>query len=236
VAAVDARGLVKRFGGQPALRGVDLRVAIGSCHGLLGENGAGKSTLGRVIAGVQRADAGELSIFGEPARWSSPRDALAAGVAMVHQELAFCPELSVAENLHLGRWPTRAGFVQRRAMHAAAREALAPVGLDVDPSRAVASLSTAQEQLLQIAQALASGARLVVFDEPTSSLDEAESALARAVRRDPENFEGWANLAEVRRQMGDRDGAGRAYEKALQLRPGDSRLRQRSRSLGSTAG
>ncbi|GJM21474.1 MAG: sugar ABC transporter ATP-binding protein [Planctomycetota bacterium] len=174
MAAVDARGIVKRFAGQVALRGVDLRVAIGSCHGLLGENGAGKSTLGRVIAGVHKPDAGELAVMGKPARWTSPRDALRAGVAMVHQELAFCPELSVAENLHLGRWPTRGGFVQRRAMESAAREALVPVGLDIDPARAVGSLSTAQEQLLQIAQALASGARLVVFDEPTSSLDDAE--------------------------------------------------------------
>jgi len=179
-AILELRGAGKSFGGVRALEGVSLRIARGECHALVGENGAGKSTLGKLLAGIHAPDAGELLLDGRRARFRSPRDALQAGIAMVHQELAFCPDLSVAENLALGSWPTRGALLDRRAMRRRAAELLARVGaggaaagLDVDaPMR---SLSVAHEQLVQIAAAVGRGARVLILDEPTSALSEAEA-------------------------------------------------------------
>src|SRR3954467_3817160 len=109
--AVRFEEIGKQFPGVQALREVTLEIAAGSCHALCGENGAGKSTLGKVLAGIERPDAGRLFVLGHEVRFDTPRDALAAGVAMVHQELAFCDNLSVAENLCLGAMPTRFGIV-----------------------------------------------------------------------------------------------------------------------------
>ena len=173
--AVRFVGITKRFPGVVALSDVGFDVAPGSCHAICGENGAGKSTLSSILAGIQAPDAGDLSIDGRPVRFGSPREALAAGVAMVHQELAFCENLSVAENLFLGQLPTRRGFLARRTLHAQATELLRSIGAEIDPDRAVESLSIAQQQLVQIAAAVGSGARVIIFDEPTSSLGERES-------------------------------------------------------------
>ncbi len=180
---IELRGVGKSFGGVRALDGVSLAIERGECHALVGENGAGKSTLGRLLAGIHAPDAGEIRIDGRRAAFRSPRDALAAGIAMVHQELAFCPDLSVAENLSLGRWPRRGGapwaralaVVDRAAMTQRARQLLARVGAAVDVRAPMRSLSVAQEQLVQIAAAVGSGARLLILDEPTSSLSETES-------------------------------------------------------------
>src|SRR6266542_5244696 len=114
--AVRFEGIEKRFPGVLALSDVSLEVAAGSCHALCGEKGAGKSTLGKMLAGIHVPDAGALYLHGTPVRFASPRDALAAGVGMVHQELAFCERLSVAENLCLGALPVRRGFVVRADM------------------------------------------------------------------------------------------------------------------------
>src|SRR4051812_11686767 len=114
--AVQLASIGKRFPGVQALHDVSLTIAAGSCHALCGENGAGKSTLGKIVAGIHSADAGTMKIFGREVAFSSPRDALAAGVAMVHQELAFCENMSVAENLCLGDMPTRSGVVARGEM------------------------------------------------------------------------------------------------------------------------
>lgn len=167
------------FGGVVALDGVSLQIATGECHALVGENGAGKSTLGKLLAGIHRPDAGDVVVTGQAQSIRTPRDAARAGVGMVHQELAFCPDLSVAENLCLGRYPRRmGGLVHRGEMRRIAHERLAKVGrqaaaLDVD--RPIRSLNTAQEQLVQIASAVGSGARVLIFDEPTSSLSESEA-------------------------------------------------------------
>jgi ABC-type sugar transport system ATPase subunit len=154
---------------------VSFDVAAGSCHAICGENGAGKSTLSSILAGIQTQDAGELVVDGRTVRFTSPRDALAAGVAMVHQELAFCENLSVAENLFLGALPTRRGFFARDTLNAQATRLLHSIGAEIDPARAVETLSIAQQQLVQIAAAVGSGARVIIFDEPTSSLGERES-------------------------------------------------------------
>ena len=168
--------ITKRFGGVTALAEVSFTIDRGECHGLMGENGAGKSTLGKILAGIHPADAGELRIDGVPHTFRSPREAVRAGVGMVHQELAFCPDLTVAENLCLGRYPRLANrLVDRRAMTDRAHQLLGEIGVTLDVAQTMHALTTGQEQLVQIAAAVGTGANILVFDEPTSSLSERES-------------------------------------------------------------
>jgi ABC-type sugar transport system ATPase subunit len=142
----------------------------------MGENGAGKSTLGKLLAGIHRPDSGHITIDSRPVRFSSPADAIAAGIGMVHQELAFCPDLSIAENLAMGHYPRRlALFLDRAQMQRRARDLLAQIDVQLDVTRPMRELSTAQEQLVQIASAVGTGANVLVFDEPTSSLSELEA-------------------------------------------------------------
>lgn len=172
---LEVRDLTKRFPGLVALDRVSVIVNAGSCHGLVGENGAGKSTLGKVLAGLHVADGGEIRLAGEIARLGSPWLAQQAGVAMVHQELAFCENMTVAENLCLDRLPATAGWLSRRRLLERARELLAPIAPDLDPTRRLGDLPVSQQQLVQIAAAIGRGARLLIFDEPTSSLSEVEA-------------------------------------------------------------
>ncbi|MFL5578810.1 MAG: sugar ABC transporter ATP-binding protein [Gemmatimonadaceae bacterium] len=165
----------KRFVGVQALSDVTLEVAAGSCHALCGENGAGKSTLGKLLAGIHQPDGGRLFVFGKEVRFTGPRDALAAGVGMVHQELAFCENLSVAENLCLGHLPRRNGLVVREDMRAQAEAMLAEIGTALDVTRPLGTLTIGQQQMVQIAAAVGGGARVIVFDEPTSSLSQGEA-------------------------------------------------------------
>src|SRR5438552_16856875 len=169
------RGLTKRFPGVLALDGVSFEVERGSCHALIGENGAGKSTLGKILAGVYVADEGEIHLEGKPVHTPNPLAARKLGIAMVHQELAFCPNLSVAENLCLGDLPRRAGFLDRRRMREQARAMLAEIEAEFDVDLPISRLSTGQEQLVQIAAALGTKAQAIVMDEPTSSLSVRES-------------------------------------------------------------
>lgn len=173
--AVRFSGVTKRFPGVTALDGVSFDIAAGSCHAVCGENGAGKSTLGKILSGLMPPDEGAIFLNGLAVRFASPRDALQAGVAMVHQELALCENMSVAENLCLGALPSRRAFVSRGALHDRARELLAAIGATTDTARQVADLTVAEQQRVQIAAAVGSGARVIVFDEPTSSLAEADA-------------------------------------------------------------
>jgi ribose transport system ATP-binding protein len=173
--AVRFEGITKRFPGVQALTDVTLSVAAGSCHALCGENGAGKSTLGKILAGIYAPDEGRLVVNDREVRFTGPRDAFAAGVGMVHQELAFCENLSVAENLCLGALPVSRGLVDRRAVVRRAREMLAAIGADMDVTRRLGELPIAQQQVVQIAVAVGGGARIIVFDEPTSSLSQVEA-------------------------------------------------------------
>jgi ABC-type sugar transport system ATPase subunit len=173
---VTFNSITKTFAGVTALDDVSLSIARGECHGLMGENGAGKSTLGKILAGIYRPDSGQILIDDKPQSIHSPADAMRAGVGMVHQELAFCPDLSVAENLCMGIYPRRLGiFVDRQAMARKAEKLLAQIGVTLDVRQPMRALSTAQEQLVQIAAAVGTNARIIVFDEPTSSLSETES-------------------------------------------------------------
>ena len=174
-AAVTFDGITKRFPGALALEDVSFAVAAGSCHALCGENGAGKSTLGKVLAGIHRPDAGRLLVFGAPAVFSGPQQALAAGIGIVHQELAFCDNLTVAENLCLGSLPARASFLSRRELWRRAEETMASTGAGIDVRRTLGELTIGQQQVVQIAAAIGRGARIIVFDEPTSSLTQHEA-------------------------------------------------------------
>jgi ABC-type sugar transport system ATPase subunit len=182
--AVEFRKITKRYPGAVALEDVTVEVTAGACHALCGENGAGKSTLGKVLAGIVQPDEGTVLLDGAAVRFTQPTQALRAGVAMVHQELAFCENLSVAENLTLGRLPGRGGFVSRGRMREEARAMLAAIEAELDVDRLVGDLTTGQQQVVQIAAALGRGARVVVFDEPTSSLSQHEAEhLFRVIAR-----------------------------------------------------
>ena len=165
----------KRFPGVLALDGVSFEIERGSCHALMGENGAGKSTLGKILAGVYDADDGEILLEGKVIHPKDPLTARELGIAMVHQELAFCPNMTVAENLCLGDMPRKAGWLDRSKMHEQARAMLREIESEIDVTVPIAELSTAQEQLVQIAAAIGTGAQIIVMDEPTSSLSAHES-------------------------------------------------------------
>jgi ribose transport system ATP-binding protein len=171
---VRLRGVSKEFPGVLAVDGVDLEIMPGEVHALAGENGAGKSTLMKLLSQVERPTEGEVEISGEPVAFHGPGYAQSLGVAMVYQEFALAPHLSVAENLFLGREPARAGFVNRRKEKERAVELLGRVGLEIDPDRLVSSLTVAEQQRVEIAKALAIEAKVLILDEPTATLAEKE--------------------------------------------------------------
>lgn len=165
------QGVRKRFGATVALDGVDLRVDAGEVLALMGENGAGKSTLMKVLSGAHSPDAGSMWLAGEPYRPRGPLDARRAGVAMIYQELSLVPHLTVTENILLGMEPVRGPLLNLTEMRRTAAEAMAQVGLpDIALDAPVARLSIAEQQLVEIARAVVLGSRVLVFDEPTSSL------------------------------------------------------------------
>src|SRR5712672_419418 len=172
---LELHQITKAFGGVEALRGVDFALSAGEIHGLVGENGAGKSTLMKIIAGVHPEFAGRFVLDGQETRFRSVRDARAAGIAMVHQELSVAPDMSVAENVFLGAQPTnRFGVMQWRRMAREAGEQLARFGIDVDPLSRLGDLPIGLQQLIEIARVLSSGARMIILDEPTSALSPPE--------------------------------------------------------------
>jgi ABC-type sugar transport system ATPase subunit len=176
---IEVRDVAKQFGGVRALDGVSVAIAAGSVHGLVGENGAGKSTLAKVIGGVLAPDSGELVVDGEPVRFRSPREALAAGIATIAQEIALVPARSVLENVFLGIEPRRLGVVDRRALRGRFAALDDRTGFGLDPDVSVGALRTAEQQKVEIVRAIARDARLILMDEPTASLtaDESERLL-----------------------------------------------------------
>ncbi len=170
------RGVTKRFEGVTALDGVDFELRSGEIHALLGENGAGKSTLIKVLGGIHVPEAGRIWFEGQPAAIRSVADANRYGIRIIHQELSLAPNLTVAENIYLGREPHRAGWLLRGKMHDQARRLVLSLGLEeiADVEARVGELSVAHQQLVEIARALSCQARVLVLDEPTSALSEAE--------------------------------------------------------------
>jgi ABC-type sugar transport system ATPase subunit len=173
---LELRSIYKRFGGVQALRGASFVIGDGgSVAGLLGQNGSGKSTLLGVLSGQLLPDSGSLLLDGEPVHFAGPPAAVAAGIAMVSQETAVAPDLSITENILLGRLVRRRGRVDWRASRAQAESVLARLGLDYDPRALVSSLRPDQRQMIEIARALSIDARILVLDEPTSSLTQNEA-------------------------------------------------------------
>ncbi len=176
---LECAGINKSFFGVPVLREVSLSVGRGEVCGLVGENGAGKSTLMNILGGVLPADSGSLQLEGKPYAPKDPAEAAARGIAFIHQELSLFPNLSVAENLCLSDMPRRrllgVPFIDRRAVRARAGALLAAVRLDVSPDLLVEDLSPGERQLIEIAKALGADARLIIFDEPTTSLTAHEA-------------------------------------------------------------
>jgi ribose transport system ATP-binding protein len=183
--ALVMEGIDKRFPGVHALKGVDLRVGRGQVMGVVGENGAGKSTLIKVLAGAYKPDGGRIVVDGRPLEAGSPADALAAGVAVIYQELSLVPEMSVAENLFLGDMPSRGSLLDRREARTRARRLLARVGLEnLSTAAPVRSLRLGVRQLVEVAKALHRDARILVMDEPTSALQSSEIQVLFDVVRD----------------------------------------------------
>ena len=168
-------GLSKSFGPVQVLRGIDLAVDAGEVHAIIGENGAGKSTLMKLLSGHLQPSAGEIRIDGQPVVFSGPVDAERRGIVLVHQEILLAPDLTVAQNLYLGREVAKGLTLDDRAMNEGARRAIRELGGDIDPLVAVGRLSIAQRQLVQIARSLLVPHRVVIFDEPTASLTPHET-------------------------------------------------------------
>ena len=174
-ALVEIRGMTKAFPGVQALLGVDLDLRAGEVHAVVGENGAGKSTLMKIVAGVYRPDSGSIRLGGVPILNESPRQALERGISMIHQELNLAPNLSVAENVFLGRAPTRGGLIDWRRLYADVEALADRLGIDLDVRARVDELSVARQQMVEIAKALSLDARVIIMDEPTSALTERET-------------------------------------------------------------
>ncbi|MET8353838.1 sugar ABC transporter ATP-binding protein [Micromonospora sp. NPDC005206] len=177
-------GVTKSFGAVVALRGVHLALHAGEAHALVGENGAGKSTLVKILAGAHPPDAGEMTLDGQPLRLRGPADARAAGIAVIYQEPTLFPDLSVAENIFMGRQPLRGlRRIDSAAMHRDAERLFQRLGVRIDPTRPARGLSIADQQLVEIAKAISFDARVLVMDEPTAALSGVEVERLFAVAR-----------------------------------------------------
>lgn len=182
-ALLEAVSLSKSFGPVQVLKNIDLRIFGGEVHAIIGENGAGKSTLMKLLAGNERPTSGEIRIDGKPVSFSGPVEAEAQGIVLVHQEILLAPDLTVAQNIYLGRELNRGVVVDDKSMREGARKAIRDLGADIDPDTVVGSLSIAQRQLVQIARVLLVPHRVVIFDEPTASLTPFETeALLKVIR------------------------------------------------------
>ncbi|MAI31706.1 MAG: D-xylose ABC transporter ATP-binding protein [Planctomycetaceae bacterium TMED240] len=172
---LEVRKIGKQFPGVRALHDVDLTVQQAEVLSVIGENGAGKSTLMKILAGVQMPDSGHVLIDGEPVALDSVKASLDNGVALIHQELNLAENLQVGENIYLGREPNRFGFIDRKQINVDAAKVLKQIGLAVEPTTPLSDLSIGQRQMVEIAKAMSVGARVLIMDEPTSSLSTAEA-------------------------------------------------------------
>ncbi len=174
----------KSFAGVEVLRGVSFDLKPGEVHALLGENGAGKSTLVKIVTGVHQPDSGEILLEGRPTRFDNPRQSLQVGITPIYQELSLFPDLNVAENIFVGRQPTQAGRINWAKLYRDAEQILTGLGVHLDLKKQARSLSIAQQQMIEIARAFSTNARILIMDEPTSSLTQSEVAeLFRLVNR-----------------------------------------------------
>lgn len=174
----------KSFSNTKVLKGVSLEILRGEVHALVGENGAGKSTLMNIISGVFPANEGQIFLNGTEVRFRSPNDAQLAGIGFVHQELALCPHVTVAENIFMHRLPEKGGFVSEGQLNRMAAAALEPFHTGIRPDQKVSELSVAEQQVVEIAKALSLDCKVLILDEPTSSLNDAEAEALFQIIRD----------------------------------------------------
>ena len=185
VPLLELRGIVKHFGASRALAGVNFTLRAGEIHALCGENGAGKSTLMKVVDGIHAPDAGELFLAGRRVAIDGPAHAMRLGIGLVHQEIALCADVTVAENMFMPELAAgRQRWMDYRSLNARASAVLARLGQDIDPQRSVGSLSLSQQQLVEIAKALTLDCRVLILDEPTAALTELESVALFRVLHD----------------------------------------------------
>lgn len=172
---LQAQGISKAYPGVIALDRVSMHLSAGEILAIIGENGAGKSTLMKCLAGLVTPDAGEVLIDGQATQLAGVQDAMSRGISLIHQELNLADNLDIAQNIYLGREPQRFGLIDRKAMHAGAKQVLDEIGLDLPPTTPVAELSTGRQQMVEIAKAVSTDARVIIMDEPTASLSDSET-------------------------------------------------------------
>ena len=180
---LEIKNLSKAFAKNKVLEGIDLSVKKGSVMGLMGENGAGKSTMMKCLFGIYAKDEGHISLLGKPVNFKNPKEALESGVAMVHQELNQCLDRTVTDNLFLGRYPTNLGVIDEAKMLKDSINLFASLNMNVNPKTVMRTMSVSQRQMVEIAKAVSYDAKIIVLDEPTSSLTEREvQSLFKIVR------------------------------------------------------
>ncbi|MDY2901650.1 MAG: sugar ABC transporter ATP-binding protein [Candidatus Borkfalkiaceae bacterium] len=167
-------GIDKRFSGVHALKGVDFDLYAGEVHALMGENGAGKSTLMKVLCGIHAYDSGSIEYFGKKVKFASIAESQAAGISIIHQELNMMNHLTVAQNIYIGREPMKCGFIDDRKMEADAKELFKRIGVRIDPSVKLGSLTVGRQQMVEIAKAVSRDSKLLILDEPTAALTQPE--------------------------------------------------------------
>ncbi|WP_217595473.1 sugar ABC transporter ATP-binding protein [Cohnella sp. GbtcB17] len=185
IESLEVRNVVKRFSGVTALKNMHFKLRGGSVHCLVGENGAGKSTLIKILAGHYMPDEGEIALDGQPLRIANPRESQRLGISIIHQELLLVPELSVAENISLGRLPKAgSGLIDWKSAQQKAASSLALLNAAIDPKSKVAELSTGEQQLVEIARSLSVDTKILILDEPTASLSESETSRLLSIIKD----------------------------------------------------
>jgi ribose transport system ATP-binding protein len=234
---LEMRGISKRFGGVQALNHVDFDLKAGEVHIVVGENGAGKSTLMKILAGAHPADAGDILLGGRPVEIATPSDALRLGVAIVYQEFALAPALTVAENIYLAHEPlrTRPGIIDYRTMNAQAAALLSRLNCQVPPTAVVQTLGTAQMQLVEIAKAMAFRSRILILDEPTAALSEGEIdhlfSVIRQLRGEGVSIVYISHRLEEFEHIGDRITVLRNGRKVETLSMGEATIERLVRSM-----
>ena len=181
---LEMTGIHKRFHGVHALKGVNFQLRSGEVHALMGENGAGKSTLMKVFTGIHKRDEGEIVLYGEPVNFSTIKESQDAGISMIHQELNMMNHLTVAQNIYIGREPMSGGLIDDKKMVEDAAELFARIGVKIDPSTTLGTLTVGKQQMVEIAKAVSRNAKILILDEPTAALTQAEVEELFKIMRD----------------------------------------------------
>ena len=181
---LEMNGIHKRFHGVHALKGVNFQLRSGEVHALMGENGAGKSTLVKVFCGIHKRDEGDIVLYGKPVNFSNIKESQDAGISMIHQELNMMNHLTVAQNIYIGREPMSKGLIDDKKMEQDAAELFARIGVKIDPSATLGTLTVGKQQMVEIAKAVSRNAKILILDEPTAALTQLEVEELFKIMRD----------------------------------------------------